>query len=192
MSRLTYQTRRWNRKEYAQLLHVGILHEDDPIELIDGQLVVGEPQDPPRATATQIVADALRTAFGHGWHVRSGLPVALDDESEPEPDVSVVPGHPRDYLADHPAHPALVVEASFSRLAFDRGVKGGLYARAGIAEYWIVNLVDHVLLVHREPVRAATARYGWRYRRVSSHKPPAVVTPLAAPSARMAIADLLP
>lgn len=192
MSTLEVETRRWSRKEYDRLIELGVLDEDEPIELVDGQMVVREPKHAPHAATTALVADALRAAFGGGWHVRVQEPVALDDDSEPEPDVTVVRGAPRDYLVEHPSRPALTVEVAKSSLAFDRERKGGLYARAGIAEYWIVNLVDGVLEVHRRPARSAGTRYGWKYRSVRVLKRGASVTPLAAPKARLAVADLLP
>ena len=94
--------------------------------------------------------DTLRAAFGPGWVVRAQGPLALDDESEPEPDVAVVPGSRRDYLHSHPALPVLAVEIAESSLSFDRRQKGSLYARAGLGDYWIVNLVDRVLEVYRK------------------------------------------
>ncbi len=192
MSTPDVETRRWTRKEYGRLIEAGILDEDDPIELVDGELVVREPQYTPHATATQLVSDVLRGVFGRGWHVRVQLPVALDDDSEPEPDVTVVRGSPRDYLDEHPTRPALIVEVAQSRLAFDRQRKSSLYARAGIADYWIVNLVDGVLEVYRRPVRSASARSGWKYRSLRVLKRGARVSPLAAPKARIPVADLLP
>src|SRR5918994_1434802 len=77
----------------------------------------------------------------------------LDDRSEPEPDVCVVRGSPRDYVDAHPTHPALIVEVAQSGLRRARGRKATAYARAQIADYWIVNLIDRVLEVHREPAR---------------------------------------
>ncbi len=76
--------------------------------------------------------------------------------------------------------------------AFDRERKGSLYARAGIDDYWIVNLVDRVLEVYREPEPDASAVYGWRYRSVTVLTPPAVLVPLAFTSSPVAVADLLP
>lgn len=102
MSTLEVRTRRWNRKEYGRLIDLGLLHEDEPLELIDGELVVREPQHTPHATAIDLTQEALRSAFGAGWRVRVQLPVALDDASEPEPDVVVVAGAARDYLGEHP------------------------------------------------------------------------------------------
>jgi Uma2 family endonuclease len=184
--------RRWTRPEYDRLGELGVLHEDEPIELVGGNLIVAEPKGSLHATAVRLTADALRTAFGPGWLVLVQDPVALDDESEPEPDVAVVPGGPRDYRAAHPARPALVVEVAESSLAFDRRVKGSLYASAGLADYWIVNLVDRMLEIHRGPVRAAAAEFGWRYGAVVIAGPEATVSPLVRRDARIAVADLLP
>ncbi|MBI2197888.1 MAG: Uma2 family endonuclease [Candidatus Rokubacteria bacterium] len=183
--------RRWTRAEYDRLVDLGVLH-GEPVELIGGQLVVAEPQGSYHATAIGAVDDALRAALPPGWVVRAQMPVALDDESEPEPDVAVVPGKRADYRADHPARPALVVEVAESSLAFDREDKSSLYARGGVHDYWIVNLVERVLEVYRDPGPDPTAPYGWRYRAVERLGPAAVVSPLALPSMRLAVSDLLP
>jgi Uma2 family endonuclease len=185
--------RRWTRKEYDRLIELGVLHEDEPVELVGGQLIVSEPQYPRHATGIRLANEALgRTFPGDAWQVNIQLPVALDDESEPEPDLSVVPGTARDYLAEHPTRPALVVEVAESSLRFDRHDKGGLYARAGIVDYWIINLVDEVLEVHRDPAPAEGSRYGWEYRSVQRLGREAHIAPLAAPAAAIAVADLLP
>ena len=183
--------RRWTRAEYDRLVDLGVL-PGEPVELIGGQLVVAEPQGSYHATAIGAVDDALRAALPPGWVVRAQMPVALDDESEPEPDLAVVPGERADYRADHPARPALVVEVAESSLAFDREDKGSLYARGGVRDYWIVNLVERVVEVYRDPGPDPTAPYGWRYRAVERLGPAAVVSPLALPSVRLAVSDLLP
>jgi Uma2 family endonuclease len=136
--------------------------------------------------------DALRVAFGSGWVVRVQMPVALDDESEPEPDVAVCAGSPRDYVAGHPSRPVLLVEVAEASLAFDREHKGSLYARAHVPDYWIVNLVDRVVEVHREPTPSAEAPYGSRFGTRRSLGAGDGVSPLAAPRARIPVADLLP
>ena len=135
---------------------------------------------------------SLRAAFGAGWHPRLHAPLALDEDSEPEPDVAVVAGAPRDYVRAHPSTAALVVEVADSSVRLDRRLKSGLYARAGLQEYWIVNLVGGVLEVHREPQPAADALSGWGYRSVEILRSPATVIPLAAPGAQIPVADLLP
>ena len=184
--------RRWTRHEYERLIDHGFLHEDDPIELVDGLLLVKEPQHSPHRTAVLLVARALEQAFGDGWFVQTQSPIILDDRSEPEPDVCVVRGSPRDYVEAHPRHPALIVEVAHSGLRIARGRKAIGYARARITDYWIVNLVDRVLEVHREPARPGPARPRWGYADVKTLGADATVTPLAAPSAAIPVADLLP
>ena len=120
------------------------------------------------------------------------MPVALDDESEPEPDVAVVPGDPRDYRDAHPTRPVLVAEVALSRLGLDRDRKGSLYARAGIADYWIVNLPDRRLEGYRGPVPDGAAPFDWHYGSAIALGPEERVAPLAAPGANVSVADLLP
>ncbi len=185
------KTRRWTRLEYERLVDAGFFR-GEPIELIGGELLVAEPQGNPHAVAVILTAEALRAVFGAGWVVREEKPIAPDDDSEPEPDVCVVPGAPRDHLCGHPARPVLVVEVADSTLAWDRANKGSLYARAGVTDYWIVNLVDRVLEVYRRPISDMSAPFGWRYESVETHRPPASVSPLARPGVPVAVADLLP
>lgn len=183
---------RWTRREYARLIDHGFLDEDDPIELLDGLLIVKEPQSSPHRTAVLLVARTLERAFGDGWFVQVQSPIGLDDRSEPEPDVCVVRGAPRDYTHAHPTHPALIVEVAISGLHVARGRKASAYARGGIADYWIVNLIDRVVEIHREPARPGPSRRRWGYAAIATHGADAVVTPLAAPAARIPVVDLLP
>src|SRR5215813_13807236 len=141
---------RWSRGEYARLIDHGILDEDDLVELLDGLLLVKEPQYSPHRTAVLLTAKALEQAFGEGWFVQTQSPIILDDRSEPEPDVCVVRGSPRDYVTTHRSHPAVIVEVAESGLRLARGRKAVAYARARVADYWILTLIDRVLEVHRE------------------------------------------
>ena len=186
------QIRRWKRVEYEQLIEKGIFLPGERIELIDGLLVVAEPQSSLHFTAVRLVERALARAFGAGWDVRAQGPIALDDTSEPEPDVAVVRGELRDYVEAHPADPVLVVEISLTSLDFDRVHKSSLYARAGRPEYWIVDLVDRVLEVRRAPAPSPSAPYGWDYSTAEVLRPGESARPLAAPAAQIAVADLLP
>ena len=185
-------TKRWTRLEYERLVDLGAFRPGERLELVGGDLLVREPQHGPHATAVGLVEDALRAAFGAGWVVRLQMPLALDDESEPEPDVAVVPGTRRDYSRSHPSRPSLLVEVADSSLALDREHKGSLYARARVPDYWIVNLVSRVLEVYHEPTPAPEAPYGWRYGIVRTLRPAESVSPLAAPDTRIAVTDLLP
>jgi Uma2 family endonuclease len=184
--------RRWTRQEYGRLLEAGFLDEDDPVELLDGLLLVKEPHSSPHRTAVLLTARALERAFGDGWFVQVQSAIILDDRSEPEPDVCVVRGSPRDYVQAHPTRPALVVEVALSGLRRARGRKARAYARARIADYWIVNLVDRVLEVYREPARPGPARRRWGYAAVQTLGAGATITPLALPASAVRVADLLP
>jgi Uma2 family endonuclease len=188
---LDVKTKRWRRVEYERLVELGAFL-GERLELLDGLLVVQEPQGAPHAAIVAQIGQVLATEFGAGWHPRLQAPLALDDDSEPEPDVVVVPGTPRDYVTAHPPTAVLVVEVADSSLRLDRKLKAGMYARARLPEYWIVNLVERALEVHRDPQPDTEAAYGWAYRTVDILRPPLTVTPLGAPGARIPVADLLP
>lgn len=181
----TVQLRRFTRSEYEQMVDVGVLGPDDRVELIDGEIVVISPEKSHHAAVIDLVADTLRESFGPGRTVRIQHPLALGIWSEPEPDVCVVEGTPRDHLSARPTSALLVVEVSDSSLAFDQTSKARLYAAAGLAEYCIVNLVEGCVEVRRDPVDGD-------YATVSLHHAGETLTPLACPAARIPVASLLP
>jgi Uma2 family endonuclease len=184
-------TRRWSRAEYDRLVALGMF-VGERLELLAGLLVIGEPQGSSHMAIVMHLGELLTAAFGPGWHARLQGPLALDDESEPEPDVAMVTGRALDYLDAHATTAGLVVEVADASLRLDRRVKAGLYARARLPEYWIVNLVDRVVEVHRDPQPDPSADLGAVYRSVEVLRPPAMLSPLAAPAARIAVSDLLP
>jgi Uma2 family endonuclease len=192
MHSMRLKSRRWTRLEYERLVEQRVFQPGEHLELLDGVLVVREPQGTRHAAAVAAARELLAGAFGPGHHVRGQSPVALDDTSEPEPDLAVVRGAPWDYRDDHPSTPLLVVEVADSTLALDRRYKRGLYARAGITEYWIVNLVDLVLEVYREPVPSSSSPHRWHYQHVQFLGREAAISPLNAPAAPIAVAGLLP
>jgi Uma2 family endonuclease len=183
---------RMTRERYDRLVEAGIFGPEDRVELLDGFLVAREPQGGRHATAVALVRAVLEKAFGPSYYVREEKPVALDERSEPEPDVVVVPGRPRDYRDAHPSRPVLLVEVADTSLALDRLGKGNLYARAGVADYWVLNLIDEMPEVYRKPARARSGRGEWKYTWERRFRRNAVVTPLAAPRARIRVAALLP
>ena len=145
--------------------------------------------DPPTAPRHRDVEDGPR-ARHHVWpghHIRQQLPITLNDLSEPEPDVLVVPGTPDDYAARHPgpSDARLLVEISDTTLRMDQGRKQRAYARAGIPEYWIVNLSARRLQVYREPTEAG-------YQSVASYSEGESVAPVAVPHSLVSVAGLLP
>ncbi len=176
---------RWPRALYDRLIEEGILGPETRVELVDGEVIEMTPQGSRHAAAVRLAQRALERAFGAGFDVRAQLPLALGEWSEPEPDVSVVRGGPRDYTARHPASAELVVEVSDASLAFDADVKQRLYACHGIPEYWILDLPHGRLRVHRAPGEGG-------YREVRELGPGDAVTPVAAPGRRVRVADLLP
>jgi Uma2 family endonuclease len=184
-----YTTRRWRRVEYDRLVELGMFI-GERLELLDGLLVVGEPQGSSHAATVMHVGQVLTSAFGVGWHARLHAPLALDDDSEPEPDVAIVVGVALDYRTAHPSTAVLLVEVAESSLRLDRRVKAEVYARARLAEYWIVNLVDRAVEVYRDPAIGATGDAS--YRSIMTLRPPETITPLSAPHATIAIANLLP
>jgi Uma2 family endonuclease len=178
------------RSVYDRMIEKGILGEDDPIELLEGRLVVAEPKYSPHETSVRLVAEALRAVFTDGWLVSVGAPLALGGFSEPEPDVSVNRGRIRDYRLAHPTTAALVVEVAESSLRLDRTIKKRIYATAGIADYWIVDLGARVLHVYRGPDDVGRGRHDYRDAMILGADQ--IVVPLSAPDARIAVADLLP
>ncbi|MSU49438.1 MAG: Uma2 family endonuclease [Opitutus sp.] len=143
----------WDADRYEEAVARGIFTTEDPIELIDGEIITHmSPQYSPHATAIRLVSIALGRVFADGFDVRAQLPLRLGEKSLPEPDIAVVLGSPRDYLAGHPRTAELVVEVADSSLEIDRGRKLRLYAREGIPEYWIVNLTADCVEVRRRPV----------------------------------------
>jgi len=175
---------RWSQQEYYRMAEIG-LFDDKRVELIEGEIVEMSPMLSPHATAIILVGEALHDAFDRTYLIRAQLPLDLSQYSLPEPDVAVILGKVRDYSAAHPTSALLVVEISKSPLAFERGLKSRLYASAGIADYWILDLEHKVLEVQRNPVDGV-----YSSRQTLSKEQS--VSPLAAPQTAIVVADLLP
>ncbi|MGO9833398.1 MAG: Uma2 family endonuclease [Polyangiaceae bacterium] len=168
------------RSEYDRLVALGAF-EDERIELLHGVLVDMSPNDPEHASPIERLTMILTPALLGKAIVRVQLPIAAHDDSEPEPDVAVVPLG--DYRKQHPATALLVIEVALSSLNKDRNVKAPLYAASGFREYWIVNVADAVIEVHR-------ASAGGRYASVTHHAPGEVVRPEAFPDVAVNVADI--
>ncbi len=148
--------RRFTVEEYHQLISTGILGEDDPCELLEGYIVPKMSRNPPHDLCLVLLHTVLAKILPHGWFLRGQSPVTTAD-SEPEPDLAVVRGDPRDFRARHPgpADMGLVVEVADSSLERDESFKARLYARASVAVYWIVNIPDNLLEVYTHPTGPA-------------------------------------
>jgi Uma2 family endonuclease len=174
--------RRFTRAEYDRLVAAGWF-EDERIELLDGVLFEMAPIDPAHSYA----GDRLRTLLERGIagraFIKSGTPFAASDISEPQPDLFVVPEG--EYWSDHPPHAFLVVEVSRSSLRRDRGRKARIYSAAAVDEYWIVNHIDRVVEIYRDPGEG-----GWRTVLVA--RPGERIAPLAFPDAFVEVSAIVP
>jgi Uma2 family endonuclease len=183
--------RRFSKAEYYRLGELGFFR-GQRVELMEGQLMVLSPQNAPHATAMLKAATVLQAVFGSGYHARPQLPLDLGQTTEPEPDLAIVVGTIQQYATAHPTSAVLIVEVSDTTLAYDRHRKGSLYARAGIADYWVVNLRARHVEVYRAPIPDALRVYGYRYSSRTDLLPGATVSPLVLPQAAIPVADLLP
>ncbi len=181
----------WTREDYHQMAAAG-LFLNKRVQLIEGQVVEMSPMKSAPAAAINFTVEVLRSLLPSGVHIREQQPLVLSPTSEPEPDVAIVAGTIRDYVRDHPTTALLVIEISDSTLRFDRQIKGSLYARADLQDYWIVNLVDRCLEVYRSPEVDPEAMYGFRYSESMIYSLDQSVTPLAFPDKLISAAHLLP
>jgi Uma2 family endonuclease len=181
----------WTREEYYKMGEFGFF-DDARVELIEGEVIEMSPINSAHATSVTLAGEVLREIFHTGWVIREEKPLSFGINSDPEPDIAIVKGKTRDFEDAHPSTAALVIEVSDSSLTYDRSRKSSLYAKAGITDYWIVNLQDRQIEIHRRPIIDANAKYGFSYGDKMTFKEDDSVTPLAEPSATIAVADLLP
>src|SRR5512145_333155 len=137
--------------EYHRMIDAGVLGEDEHVQLVAGALVAMTPQGSRHAVVIQRLTTALVRLVGDDLAVRPQLPLTLGGDSEPEPDLAVVRACETPLSGPHPGDALLVVEVSGDSLRFDREDKAAVYAKAGIAEYWIVNLGESVVEIHTDP-----------------------------------------
>ncbi len=145
--------------------------------------------NPPHAFYLDIANEVLRKVFTEGYRVRVQSALVLSQETDPEPDIAIVRGNVMDFRFVHPITAELVVEVSDTTIFEDQTTKAVLYAAAGIAEYWIVDINDNRLLVMRDPQVIEAG--GSAYRSVQELRAGSTINPLAAPDVTIAVADLL-
>ena len=154
-----FPVRRFSVQEYQQMAEAGVLTDQEDVELLEGWVTPKMIHNPPHDLAVGLVEEAIRSRLTEVWKLRTQSAITTED-SKPEPDVAVVRGPLRRY-AQEPPKPddiAVVVEIADTSLARDRH-KGRLYARAGIAAYWIVNLIDRQIEVYTQPDRGLMKSY---------------------------------
>lgn len=150
--------RRFTLEEYHRLLHVGVLGEDEHVELLEGLIVDMAPQGRPHALAISRLTEFFMAARRPDCRVRVQLPLSLSEDCEPEPDLAVVTREEEQRAQVHPRTALLVVEVAAESLRADRLLKGRVYARAGIPEYWVVDVEGRVVEVYTAP-DAVQGRY---------------------------------
>jgi Uma2 family endonuclease len=140
---------RWTCDQFHDVTETGFF-EGESVILIDGEIWDMPAPNPPHEMATMLADYKFKALFAEGHVVRVQMSLVLGINSDPIPDIAVIKGSPRDFVT-HPDKANLVVEISESTLAFDLGIKSNLYAAAGIADYWVIDLVNRKLLVYRNP-----------------------------------------
>lgn len=186
----TPQPYRWMREQFYELGEVG-LFDARRVILMEGEIIDMPPMKPPHQGMTTIAGEVLRAAFGAGFVVREQGPFNIGSATDPFPDIAVVEGNLRDFLLVHPTRAALIVEVSDSTLAYDRLEKMSLYAKANIADYWIININGAQIEVHRLPIPDEAQPFGFGYAEKTTHWSGEIIQPLAAPHP-VAVAALLP
>ena len=185
------QVHLWTRDEYYRLADLHFF-QGRRVELVEGQVIDRAAMKSPHAIAIDLIDAALRPVFGKDYYIRQQKPFLISDISEPEPDIAVVPGSIRDYANAHPTQAALMVEVADTSLRYDRKTKGSLYAKADIAEYWILNFNNRQLETYRDPVADNAAEYGFSDRTKQEYWPEQIISSVAGIEAAIAVTDLLP
>jgi Uma2 family endonuclease len=181
----------FTRKEYYALYNRNFF-SGQRVQLIGGVILQETPMNPPHATALFKLMVVMFRMFATGYVVRIQMPLDLNQITEPHPDLVVTAGVADDFASKHPTRADLVVEVSDSTYDSDTTLKASLYAAGGVADYWVIDLAHGRVVVLRDPVPAAAEPFGHTYSRVAAYTLGQTVTPLAAPTARIAVDDLLP
>lgn len=180
------RTRRWTRDEYYRLAGEGWF-AGQRVQLIEGEIIQMPPQGHAHARGILLVQRALAGIFGLD-HIRSQMPLNIPGESDPEPDLAVIE-HTIERYSDHPATAVLVVEVADSSILLDRR-KAGLYAMAGVADYWIVNVDARCMEIFRQPVTDSEQEFGHRFAEHFELDETGVISPLAAPGSKISVKSL--
>jgi Uma2 family endonuclease len=175
----------WSSEEYQRLAETGVFF-GRRIELIEGQVLQMSPMGSPHAITMILLTKLLLRIFDDRFSIQLQLPFLINDRSLPEPDAAIVRGGARDYQRETPVQAALLIEVSESTLKYDRTIKARLYASAGMIEYWIINLIENQIEIHRSPTP------GDGYTEITIAKAGEKISPLVLPDVQIAVNDLLP
>jgi Uma2 family endonuclease len=179
---------RWTVADFHRIGETGVFEGRRPV-LIRGVIVEQGMMNPPHAISVELTDSTMRAVFGPGWRIRVQLPLVLGLDTDPLPDLAIVAGNPRDSLS-HPTTATLVIEVSDTTLALDLTEKAELYATAGIADYWVVDVTGRRLMVFRDPAPVASGVGAYQTHQTLG--PADSIAPLAVPNSSIRVADLLP
>lgn len=182
---------RWTLEQYRELDKIGFFNDKRTI-LIDGEIIRMVMPKPPHDVALGLTDDWLRRVIPAGHHLRNQMSFDIGDDNDLGPDLAVVRGTIRDYTTAAPREALLIVEVADTSLFFDTTTKAEKYATAKVADYWVIDLENRVLIVFREPVELPAGLGATAYRQRNTYGPDATVAPLAAPQAVVKVGDLLP
>ncbi len=160
------------------------------VELIEGELIDMPPQKDPHAWTISRLVHALRTVFPDPYWIKIQATQRLGDISGPEPDIAVLSGPPSPPARKKP-EVLLVIEVSETTLRYDLGDKASLYAKHGITDYWVANVIDHQMEVFREPARDRSQRFKWGYKKSAVFALGDRVAPLCKPKASLDVSAFL-
>ena len=183
---MPFTARRFSVDEYDRMGRAGVFHEDDRMELLDGQIVEMSPIGPGHAGCVRALTSLLARLVAGRALVSVQNPVRLGEHSEPQPDVALLVPRADAY---RPAHPQpkdvlLVIEVADASLEHDRDVKVPLYAAAGVPEVWLVNLTEDAITLYRDPV-------GGRFATLRTTRRGETLTALRLPDVTLRVEDIL-
>ena len=191
MGLVNIKPRSFTVTEYAKMGEAGVFRPGERVELIEGEIVPMSPHNVPHASRIARLNTLFVRTFGETHEVRVQLPLTLGEVSEPEPDFAMVTFADVEIAQRHPSRADLVVEIADSSLSFDRGEKASLYAKAGILEYWLLNLRHQRLEVRRQPHLDSEGAFQWNYCSLQLMCPGQAIEPLCLPQARFSVDQLL-
>jgi Uma2 family endonuclease len=176
---------RFSRDVYHRIFETGLLDGQQRFELLDGEIVMMSPIGPTNAGLLSRLQSFFARRLPDSMTCRVQLPIVADEHSEPEPDLAIVNSREDDYTTRHPVpiDVLLLVEVATTSIQIDLGVKVSLYARAGVTEYWVVDVERRLVIVHREPEFSG-------YHSVQQFGTDSTIAPLAAPNCQLELAWL--
>lgn len=183
----TLQLRLWTVEEYHRMAEAGIFGAEERVELLEGKIVWMIAKGTAHTSAVGRTYKLLEKRIGNRAWISIQDPVKLNERSEPEPDVAVVKIDPLDYADHHPtpSEVYLIIEVADSSLKLDCETKGKAYAKAGISDYWVLDVVNRQLHVFRQP-----AEDGYESEEILSEEQ--TISPLEFPDLQIGVFEMLP